>query len=175
MFNYVLDIPYLFPKLGVVMESSVSRNIIKVHGSRQSEEKDILAVEEPLEISLRYGSPPGLKTLAITMRTPGNDEELALGFLFTEGIIAHPSEVKSIEQSKDGCLVNDGNRIMVTLREHVVPNIQNTERNFYTTSSCGVCRKSFHQCHSGSETTAYFIFEAVNCSRPDRVIARQSN
>lgn len=100
---------------------------------------DQLAVEEPLEIQLTYGAAGDriTKVISVTMRTPGNDAELAAGFLFTEGIINHREEVTKIQM--DG---EDENKAMVTLCDTTTPHLQTAERNFYTTSSCGVCGKS---------------------------------
>src|ERR1051325_8962783 len=73
---------------------------------------DQLAIEEPLEIQLSYGFGENylMKTISVTMRTPGNDEELAAGFLFTEGILKNQDEVQQVSKSVLGC-----NRILVTL------------------------------------------------------------
>lgn len=112
---------------------------------------DILAVEEPLEI--RLGIPGnGHRAISITMRTPGNDGELAAGFLFTEGIIRSANEVKQIRHCglKIGKIANtidraaalNSNTIRVDLAEGVEVNLKSLERHFYTTSSCGVCGKS---------------------------------
>jgi len=100
---------------------------------------DIVAIEEPLEIRLVYGSVENRisKNISVTMRTPSNDEELAIGFLFTEGILKNISEVKSLKKD----ILNE-NIISIKLNENVTPEIQKLERNFYTTSSCGVCGKS---------------------------------
>jgi len=87
--------------------------------------QDLLAVEEPLEIRVN-GRP-----LSITMRTPGHDVELALGFLFTEGIIQSRDDVIAIESRN--------NAVELTLAESIDPG---ASRNFYTTSSCGVCGKA---------------------------------
>jgi FdhD protein len=110
----------------------------KVRNHQLLAAEDALAVEEPLEISLRYGrnDRPVAKAVSVTMRTPGHDEELALGFLWTEGIIGRAAQVA-------GITVPAGeNRVVVTLHEHEVPVLQPAERNFYTTSSCGVCGKA---------------------------------
>ena len=100
---------------------------------------DQLAIEEPLEIQLAYslGEEYVMKNISVTMRTPGSDKELAIGFLFTEGIIKHAGEIQQINQSVLGC-----NRILVTLAPGARPLLQHTDRNFYTTSSCGVCGKT---------------------------------
>lgn len=99
--------------------------------------EDTLATEEPLEIRLVYGTrtAPVKKNLAVTMRTPGNDEELAIGFLYTEGIICSAKDVIS------ATLLND-NVVQVSLAEGCSPDLKSAERNFYTTSSCGVCGKA---------------------------------
>ena len=75
-------------------------SIIKVKADKFSPQEDILAVEEPLQIQLQYNPGSGMlvKNMAVTMRTPGNDHELAAGFLFTEGIISAPDQINSIQQ-----------------------------------------------------------------------------
>src|SRR6476620_11768413 len=110
----------------------------KARASGFTDADDILAVEEPLEIKLEYshGGQTISKTISITMRTPGNDEELALGFLFTEGVI------QTREQVAKTTLPFSGNQVIVSLHENVEPRLQKAERNFYTTSSCGVCGKT---------------------------------
>ena len=104
---------------------------------------DAIAVEEPLEIRVEYGPSESRRTqnISVTMRTPGHDAELASGFLFTEGIIKHTADIKSVDHCFIACAENQENVIEVSLRPEVVPHLQNTERNFYTTSSCGVCGK----------------------------------
>ena len=98
---------------------------------------DMLAVEEPLEIRMVSG-PQGsrqVKTVSITMRTPGNDDELATGFLFTEGIISKSEEIQSIRSKEN-------NVIYIELVENATPSLKTLDRHFYTTSSCGVCGKT---------------------------------
>ncbi len=101
--------------------------------------KDVVAMEEPLEIQVEYSSSTGrlVKNIAITMRTPGNDAELAAGFLFTEGVIPNGEAIGE-------CLhpAGDGNRIRVVLKEGVVPELGQAARNFYASSSCGICGKA---------------------------------
>ncbi|MGV3504527.1 MAG: formate dehydrogenase accessory sulfurtransferase FdhD [Adhaeribacter sp.] len=118
---------------------SIARTTIqKVRESKVAQASDELAREEPLEIQLQYvsGGQPVHKVVSVTMRTPGHDEELALGFLFTEGILQDPSQVAGTSLS------GGGNQVVVRLQDQVVPVLQQAERNFYTTSSCGVCGKS---------------------------------
>jgi FdhD protein len=99
---------------------------------------DTLAVEEPLEI--RIGSGKDHRAVSITMRTPGADAELAAGFLFTEGILESPDQIEQIKHC--GKLPNNQNTIRVDLTENTTVDFKKLERNFYTTSSCGVCGKS---------------------------------
>jgi FdhD protein len=102
---------------------------------------DQLAIEEPLEIRLLIASTGVSKNISITMRTPGNDYELAAGFLCTEGIINAATDIKNIYHLK-GIIPDDQNIIEVALAEHISPDIKKLDRNFYTTSSCGVCGKA---------------------------------
>lgn len=99
---------------------------------------ETLVVEEPLEI--RVGGEP----LTVTMRTPGSDVELAQGFLLTEGIIGHRDDVLTVRYCRgagdDG--VNTYNVLDVALAPHVSPPSPDLRRNFYSTSSCGVCGKA---------------------------------
>ncbi|WEA01000.1 formate dehydrogenase accessory sulfurtransferase FdhD [Mucilaginibacter sp. SJ] len=117
--------------------------VVKVNANRSAREEDSIAIEEPLEIKLEYGPAEGreLRNISVTMRTPGHDAELATGFLFTEGIIKNADEIKSAKHSFITCAENKENTMLVTLEQGVIPHLQNTERNFYTTSSCGVCGK----------------------------------
>jgi len=115
---------------------------------------DSLAIEEPLEI--RLGIPNGGKldhrAISITMRTPGDDAELAAGFLFTEGIVRHPDQIKQIRHcgltigrkgdTIDRAAALNSNTIRVDLNDDVDVDLRRLERHFYTTSSCGVCGKT---------------------------------
>jgi len=117
--------------------------VAKVSDTESIGQDDLLAVEEPLEIRLRYftNGLPVIKNVSVTMRTPGNDAELASGFLFTEGIIKSYLDIAGIDYADIACAENKQNTILIELKEDNVPNLNNTERNFYTTSSCGVCGK----------------------------------
>ena len=112
-------------------------SVKKVTRQQVTDSDDLLAIEEPLEIQLMYGGESRVqKSISVTMRTPGNDEELAIGFLFTEGIIKRKSQVAAVSR-----LLNI-NKVLVTLHENEQPILHASERNFYTTSSCGICGKS---------------------------------
>lgn len=125
--------------------ASVSPVIIErfANGIQQAD-NDLLAVEEPMEIRLDYG-PATARTsqpVSVTMRTPGYDFELALGFLFTEGIIQLPEDVKQVRYCTDMQTVeNQNNIVRVYLHEQVAVDMERLKRNFYTSSSCGVCGK----------------------------------
>jgi FdhD protein len=106
---------------------------------------DVVATEEPLEIRLGYSRRDGSRAeenVSITMRTPGHDEELAVGFLFTEGIIHSGSDVDGVvprgQPAPDGSI----NVVRVELAPGVKVDFKRLERHFYTTSSCGVCGKA---------------------------------
>jgi FdhD protein len=125
-------------------ESPIKRiSITKVSDDKSENVPDALAIEEPLEIRLEYGprNDRRAQNVSVTMRTPGNDAELAAGFLFTEGIVKNNENIAAIEHCFIACAENKKNVIQVTLAEGVTPDLRNTERNFYTTSSCGVCGK----------------------------------
>jgi FdhD protein len=115
------------------------RRASHVFDGTATERPETLVVEEPLEIRVN-GTP-----LTVTMRTPGSDVELAQGFLLTEGVITHRDDVLTVRycrgsETEDG--MNTYNVLDVTLRPGVpMPDVDVT-RNFYTTSSCGVCGKS---------------------------------
>jgi len=118
--------------------------IKKVNGMYATPLSDVLAVEEPLEIRVRNVQAGKLaqKNISVTMRTPGNDADLAIGFLFTEGIITAYVDVKSVGHLGMACESKKENIIVVDLADGFVPRLMQADRNFYTTSSCGVCGKS---------------------------------
>lgn len=119
--------------------------ITKVTARSRSARPDLMAVEEPLEIRLGHGSASDRQqvNLAVTMRTPGHDFELATGFLYTEGIIDSFHQVESIKYCEDvGRQEDKENVVRVELKPDVVVDIGKLHRNFYTSSSCGVCGKA---------------------------------
>jgi FdhD protein len=112
--------------------------VLRLTPDGQRRRPDALAVEEPLE--LRVGG----RALAVTMRTPGHDVELAHGFLLTEGVIGDMADVREARYcgSRDGDGVNTYNVLDIGLAAGVPAPETGVERNFYTTSSCGVCGKA---------------------------------
>ncbi len=125
--------------------SSLAIDIDKVSGDTSVHEADDVAVEEPLEIQLCADSAAGsaAKSISITMRTPGDDVDLALGFLFTESIIRRFGDVAAARSvgraDPDSGLKNT---VRVELEADVEVDLLRLERHFYTTSSCGVCGKT---------------------------------
>lgn len=127
------------------MPSSSPVHVTRVHKSSVNASEDQLAAEEPLEIRIDYTDQEQRKNicLAITMRTPGNDFELATGFLISEGIIAeeqdliHITTCGEIDQE-----LGIHNTVKAELAPHVQVDIKQSERNFYISSSCGVCGKT---------------------------------
>jgi FdhD protein len=109
-----------------------------------SDDPDLVATEEPFEIRVGYSRRDGSRAeepVSVTMRTPGHDENLAVGFLFTEGIIRAGSDVQGVTARSQGA---DGlvNVVRVELAPGVTVDFKRLERNFYMTSSCGVCGKA---------------------------------
>lgn len=101
---------------------------------------DELATEEPLELRLVAGNEH--RTIAVTLRTPGNDFELAAGFLFGEGVIQRRSEIKRIAYCVEEGQEQLYNIVSVELRSQALPRLPTLERHFFTTSACGLCGKA---------------------------------
>jgi FdhD protein len=140
----------------VASSQAFSRAVVRrVNGGPVDEQfDDLLAVEEPLEIRLgfRQNGKPTHRAISITMRTPGDDADLAAGFLFTEGILGSPDEILQIRHcglkigtgkgSIERASALNSNTIRVDLRDDIAVDLKRLERHFYTSSSCGVCGKS---------------------------------
>ncbi len=106
---------------------------------------DLLAVEDPLEIRIIFGPQKqrAEKSISVTMCTPGHDFELAIGFLFTEGIITQKEDILDVSYLDNGNGLNHAdNIVLVQLKEGIQFDPHKIERHFYTSSSCGVCGKS---------------------------------
>jgi len=144
------------------LKASVSEvDVTKFRGTTSITSNDHLATEEPLEIQLIYGPSDDRKTksIAVTMRTPGHDVDLAIGFLLTEGVVRDIDHVvrvmtsapqlegapyaRDLDHTKPERLLKERvNIVRVELDESVHVTLGNLERNFYTTSSCGICGKA---------------------------------
>ncbi len=123
----------------------IKYNVIKVKNSNSQELKDSVSVEEPLEMRLKFQSNKKweVQNISITMRTPGNDEDLIRGFLFNERIIKSMNEIQAIEYIGNPTGdYNLQNIIEATLNVKGDLDISNLKRNFITNSSCGVCGKT---------------------------------
>lgn len=139
---------------GSVLQTTVERVAAQI----SQEVEDSLAIEEPLEMQLTYGPSNARQTrsISVTMRTPGNDFDLAAGFLMTEGVIRDANDIEQIAYA--GAPLNEhaksthtldvpklGSRqniVRVELAPDVDVNLVSLQRNFYTTSSCGICGKA---------------------------------
>jgi FdhD protein len=145
-------------------------------------DKDSLAVEEPLEIRLGFieNGKTSRRSISITMRTPGEDFELAAGFLFTEGIIESADQIKQIKHcgipAKNSVF---NNTVLVDLRADVKIDFKKLERHFYTTSSCGVCGKTSIEalqtgvCSLVENTSPIFAAEMIH-RLPETLRSRQN-
>jgi FdhD protein len=128
------------------MKSVVEVPVRRINGAGlERAELDALAVEEPLEIRLdvEIDGRRVMRTVSVTMRTPGDDFDLAVGFLFTEGIVARAEDITSIRHC--GLVTGDAsyeNSVCVEIRAGVDVDFARLERHVYTSSSCGVCGKT---------------------------------
>ena len=140
-------------------DNSMSQTSVeKVTGQNSRMVLDQLAIEEPLEIQITYGPSNSRQTtsISVTMRTPGNDFDLAAGFLMTEGVVKNANDIEQISYaphpvggSTQFPLIGDApkpdsiqNIVRVGLATHVTVSMVSLQRNFYTTSSCGICGKA---------------------------------
>jgi FdhD protein len=141
------------------MNATIKLPIIRENHNESVEITDLLAVEEPLEISmiLSEDGKRVKKNISVTMRTPGNDRELAAGFLFTEGIIKSKDQIKGFTQNSD-------NEIQIEMNEGLKIDLKRIERHFYTSSSCGVCGKSSIDSLKSLDT-AFVMNDSLKISR----------
>ena len=123
----------------------IKYNVSKYKDSKIQEIKDSISVEEPLEMRWRFKKNDKWQTqnISITMRTPGNDEDLIRGFLFNERIIENLNQIETTEQKGDDVGdYNLKNTIEATINNIENLDIERLKRNFLTNSSCGVCGKT---------------------------------
>lgn len=128
-----------------ILDGLTERKIFKINSNHSIEKMDIVAIEEPMEIAIKYieKDHTSLKTISITMRTPGHDKYLVLGFLFSEGIIDSVSDIHDI-QFKFSCTPEETieQTVVVHIKPHLIHRVKDLNRHFYTSSSCGVCGKT---------------------------------
>ena len=160
----------------------IKYKVSKLKDNNAKEIKDSVSVEEPLEMSLRFKVKEDWKeeNLSITMRTPGQDDDLIAGFLFNERIIENFSDIEKIE--KQGDEVGDysiQNKIVATINNNKNVDIGKLKRNFLTNSSCGVCGKtsldSIEVIRSGKLDLSYpKINKKIILNSPKLLISKQS-
>jgi len=166
------------PRLG----SKGRTQVWRVEGGRAVTRPDFLATEEPLEIRVVAGGQR--QTVAVTMRTPGNDFELAAGFLYGEGVLSQPSEVRRISYCVDRDVDPEQryNIVNVELRSPRLPDLESLERHFFTSSACGVCGKASLEslrvrgCALPTEDglDSLRLTPELICALPDRLRAAQA-
>ncbi len=165
------------------MAAGVARSEVRrVEHGHATRADDLLAVEEPLLIELAHDRDGGRVTesVSVTMRTPGHDAELALGFLFTEGIVAAAEELLATPHEPPTAPgLRDANTVRVTLREGVPVDVRRLERHFYTASSCGVCGKTSLEALAAARPIALpparpLVDAAVVHALPDALRATQA-
>lgn len=132
--------------LSAALPGPAENAILRVDGTQVVGADDEFAIEEPLLVEIthdRDGGARATESVSVTMRTPGHDVELALGFLYTEGLIAAADEVIApadeppTDPGARGC-----NTVRIAIRPGVPVDVRRLERHFYTSSSCGVCGKT---------------------------------
>lgn len=123
-------------------KNKTSVQVVRFEKDKTTSRRDYMATEEPLELRLLAGRQK--QTLAVTMRTPGNDFELAAGFLLSEGIISSCEDIKKITYCVDKDLSEEQryNVVNVLLSANELPELERLERHFTISSSCGVCGKA---------------------------------
>jgi len=160
----------------------IKYKVSKLKDNNAKEIKDSVSIEEPLEMSLRFKVNEDWKeeNLSITMRTPGQDDDLIAGFLFNERIIENFSDIEKIE--KQGDEVGDysiQNKIVATINNNKNVDIGKLKRNFLTNSSCGVCGKtsldSIEVIRNGKLDLSYpKINKKIILNSPKLLISKQS-
>lgn len=154
--------------------------IRRVESGSLTNADDLLVTEEPLEIRLGYGPLDDRREirLSVTMRTPGHDEELTRGFLFTEGLITDSADLLRVAYCEDVKPEELGHVVRAELRPDMEVDPERWQRNFYTTSSCGVCGKSSIEAVHATCTRRITPWGAVDADMitalPDRMRAAQT-
>jgi FdhD protein len=157
--------------------TSVETDIVRYDGTAVERRYDRLATEEPLEIRLRAGG--DTRTVAITMRTPGADFELAAGFLYNEGVLAAPDDLRAITYCVDRDVAEEQryNIVNVDLFGSELPPLDALERHFTMTSACGVCGKANIDALRDRGLVAVSsnarVDAALLASLPERLVAAQ--
>ncbi len=153
---------------------TVTLPVFRFQNEKLSEMEDILAIEEPLQISVLYqsGGHTSETKVSITMRTPGEDAALATGFLYTEGILTERPQIEAIRQLSE-------NEVQIVLSPQTKIDFTGFNRNFYTTSSCGVCGKtsvnSIHTLKSGYFSSTEFRVSKEIVTGLNEIVRKQQS
>lgn len=163
----------------------VDASVVRWRGGAHEAVADVVAAEEPLEVRLLTAA--GERTVALTMRTPGHDGELAAGFLYAEGVISGREDLVRLtdcpdgaeeaeEGGEDGDAAEGGacaNRVWAELAPHLDPDLAPLERHFFATSACGVCGKagleSLHQAGHRPMAPGFTVDRRVLAALPERL------
>lgn len=156
---------------------TVRTRTVRIRGDDRRRRADLLATEEPLEIRVETGDPA--RTIAVTMRTPGDDVELAAGFLFGEGVVGGRDDIVRAAYCRDPAMPDEQrfNTLTVSLRSGLEVDLQPLDRHVLTTSACGVCgRTSLDAVHVHGQpepAAGVQVDAAVIRSLDDELRARQ--
>ena len=156
------------------MQRTRSFQIRRIRANNDDSADDLVAIEEPLEIRIGFRDKSGRaeKSISITMRTPGNDDELAVGFLFTEGILRSRDELIEVWH-RSPPVPGDSelrNVIRVDLEDDAEIDFDRLERHFYTTSSCGVCGKASLEALDAQSSYSSAILNSSFAIAVDRLV-----
>jgi FdhD protein len=150
--------------------------LLGVSGDRFDQRDDLVAVEEPLELRIGFGAIGARrsKTLSITMRTPGNDEELTVGFLYGEQVISSQEDILEVVAADSG----ENNAVRAELHPRIQIDEDRLQREFMSTSSCGVCGKACIESLSLAGTPVMPLYEPmidpeIITALPDRLRTAQ--
>jgi FdhD protein len=156
------------------MPKSIESRLVSVHGAVHAPREDRLAVEDPLEVRAQGPGQEPVR-IAVTMRTPGDDTELAVGFLYGEGLVAGRDELGRPAVRELAVEGSPGN--IVTVRTTQPFDTTRLARNFYATSSCGICGKAAIE-HIDANAPAiggsFRVAKSVLLSLPDKLRAAQT-
>ncbi len=148
-------------------------------GGQFNNSDDQVALEAPLEIRLRRAAEESSQSISITLRTPGHDAELALGFLAGEGLIRRPADVQALQVFSAGAGDAQGDVVELQLAAGVEPDLERLRRHFYATSSCGICGRASLEAlsvlgHPPIDAQGFSISAARLLALPAALAERQS-
>lgn len=148
-----------------MMKRATETPVVRIESGRPTATtSDLVAVERPLEIGVRFCDPPAVRRVSLTMRTPGDDGALAVGFLHAEGVLTDARAVRGVEQDSEDAVVIDIHPDFQAAAEGA---LGSAERQFVTTGACGVCgRTSITELTTALERLARGAGTAEVAARP---------